>query len=189
MTKEGIKTIINLLNESLSENIKKRHLFFERAEQIVLWIVGFSLAAIVLLITNGKSEIDKIQGTEALRVMVIKNFLLICCFGLSFRILSFVTELILENISKSLYGLLKGFHSSLNLEKNKFNNNEDSEEIIKIINKDFDWNLTYNEQLRNDPNFIKLLKEIYENEFENKEYLDKIQELFLLFYGYKSKKI
>lgn len=188
MTKESIKNTVNLLGEHLSENIKKRHIFFERAEQIVLWIVGFSTATIVLCITNGKFEMTNFQNNNALILMIIKNLLIVCCFGLSFRILSFLTELLLDNISKNLYGYLKGFQNLYNTKKIKFNNNENSEEIIRVINDEFDWDLKNRKELSNDQNYIELLKEIYENQFENKEEIKEIQELFLLFYGYKSSK-
>ena len=189
MTKESLRKTIELLNEILIENIKKRHLFFERAEQIVLWIVGFSTATIVLLISSKNFDIIKIERNNPLILMIIKNLLLICCFGLSFRILSFFTELLLDNISKSLYGLLKGFQTSLSLIKVKFNDSENAEKIIEIINKEFDWNLNNRKDLNDDSGFIQHLKELYENEFENKEELNKIQDLYLLFYGYKSKKL
>ena len=188
MTKESLKNTVILFDEILSENIKKRHLFFERAEQIVLWIVGFSTATIVLLVTNEKFEISDFQKNDALILMIIKNLLLVCCFGLAFRIFSFLTELLLDHISKTLYVSLKGFQAFLNFKKNKFNNNENSEEIIKILNDEFDWDLKNRKELNDDPNFIEHLKEIYAHEFENKEEINKIQDLFLLFYGYKSRK-
>lgn len=187
MTKESLKNTVDILNEILSENLKKRNLFFERSEQIVLWIVGFSTASIVLLISNEKFDITKFKNNDPLILMIIKNLLLVCCFGLSFRILSFLTELLLDNISKSLYGVLKGFHNSLNIKKIKFNSNQNSEQIIKIINDEFDWDLKNRQELNGDQNFIQHLKEIYENAFENKDELNKIQELYLVFYGYKSK--
>lgn len=189
MTKESIKNTINLFEEILSENIKKRHLFFDRAEQIVLWIVGFSTATIVLLFSNGKFEITNFQKNDTLILMIVKNLLLVCCFGLSFRILSFLTELLLDNISRNLYAALKGFQTFFNIKKNKFENNENAEEIIKIINYEFDWDLKDRKELNDDPNFIELLKEIYEKEFESKEEINRIQELFLLYYGYKSSKL
>jgi len=189
MTKEALKNIIDLFNEILSENLKKRHLFFERAEQIVLWIVGFSTASIVLLISNGKFDLIKLQSNNPLILMIIKNLLLVCCFGLSFRIFSFLSELLLDKINKSIYATLKGFHSSLNFEKKKLNNIEDADEITKIINEEFDFELPFRSELNKDPNFIKLLKEIYEKEYENKESINHIMNLFLNYYGFKSLKM
>ena len=188
MTKESIKSTVTLFEEILSENLKKRHLFFERAEQIVLWIVGFSTATIVLLISTNKFEIANFQKNNTLILMIIKNLLLVCCFGLSFRVLSFLTELLLDHISRNLYAALKGFQTFFNIKKNKFENNENSEEIIKIINYEFDWDLKGRNELNDDPNYIEFLKEIYEKEFESKEEINRIQDLFLLYYGYKSNK-
>lgn len=186
MIKDIERKFYTSINETLKEKIKQRGLIFEQAEKIIIWIVGFCIGAFIILLPKDNFEIDYFKSITGIKKTIMLYLLYIVCSGLLFRIISFMTEVILDNISRSLTGYFQGRTILMDTKKTEIKNEYDSAQIIEIINNDFGYQLN-NDSNYDSPQFRKLLKNIYEQAFDDTLFFEEFEQEYLLYFGFKNK--
>jgi hypothetical protein len=108
---------------------------FEKADKIIIWIVGFSIGIFVLLI-NQKSENEIINHLT----FEISTFsLIVVILGLIFRVFSFFTQMRYSSIITNFISFAEGFSNTPEIPEFREITEKDSvEDIIVYLKSDFD---------------------------------------------------
>ncbi len=152
--------LINKQNERIIGN-------FEKADKIIIWIVGFAIGIIVIIFNKEptNSVINKLSS------QILIYSLIIVILGLLYRIFSFFTQMKISGIIISLIAYSKGFTSPPELPTpREIKDSDNTNDIISYLNEDF--KTTYK---------IFNLKEF------TKEQLDKSREVYFNMYDYLAK--
>ncbi|MDR6528388.1 hypothetical protein J2787_003825 [Chryseobacterium rhizosphaerae] len=183
MTRNTEKLILNWINEMTSDSLKNREIF-EQAEKIIVWIVGFSIGVFALQVPEVTSNYKSIEGV---RKIIMTYSLYTIIFGISFRISSFLTEIILKDILTSFKSKYFGEKIMLEIKKQHISSEtHNANQIIDILNEEFNFNIEKaSHQLNENKDFIDTLINIYENSFNDMELLDTITKDSLIYFGYK----
>lgn len=118
-----------LLNQTdrLNEN-------FEKADKIIIWIVGFSIGIFVLLL-NQTSENELIINLS-LEISIIA--LIVVVLGLSFRVVSFFTQIQYAAIVTKFVSFAEGFSGMPEIPEHRDISEKDTaEDLIKYLELDF----------------------------------------------------
>jgi hypothetical protein len=108
---------------------------FEKADKIIIWIVGFSIGIFVLLISQ-KSKNGIITD---LTFEISIYSLIVVILGLLFRICSFFTQIKYSTIIVGFISFAEGFVNTPEiLELREIDENESAENLIEFLKNDFD---------------------------------------------------
>lgn len=146
------KTIVNI-NESNKAN-------FEKADQIIIWIVGFSIGIFVLILP--KDKIDNLRNIYGTTYQALNFALYVIIFGLLYRIFSFITSFINSWILNDISNFSRGFSANIDeipIPRN-LTGNEKTIEMIEYLREDFNYILPYEVKQEN-PELKKLLFDYY----------------------------
>lgn len=99
MEQKILKFLYTQINKSIRYNSEVDTQTFERADKIIIWIVGFSIGIFVLLFKSYECEtsINNLIPTKTIAIIS----LIVIILGLIFRIVSFYTVMLLNNIISS----------------------------------------------------------------------------------------
>ncbi|MXN89694.1 hypothetical protein GR160_00505 [Flavobacterium sp. Sd200] len=122
MENQLLEHLLIHMSKMATEHSQKDYDNFERADKIVIWIVGFSIGIFVLLL--GK-EIDKSLPLPCNSIIIIS--LIIIIFGLTYRILSFFTTMLM---SKILVSFVSDIEISANI-KNILSSDQNASQNIE----------------------------------------------------------
>ena len=107
---------------------------FEKADKIIIWIVGFSIGIFVLIISQ-KSQ-NKIINDLTFEISVFA--LTVVILGLIFRIFSFFTQMRYSTIVTGFVSFAEGFTNSPEiLETREITDKDSAEDIIEYLKSDF----------------------------------------------------
>ena len=146
------KTIVNI-NESNKAN-------FEKADQIIIWIVGFSIGIFVLILP--KDKIDSLKDIYGTTYQTLNFALYVIIFGLLYRIFSFVTNFIISMILNDLSSFSRGFSANIDdiPVPRDLIGNETTIQIAEYLKEDFNYSTPY-EVNQEDPKLRELLFNYY----------------------------
>ena len=146
------KTIVNI-NESNKAN-------FEKADQIIIWIVGFSIGIFALIMP--KDKFDSLKDIHGTTYHTLNFALYVIIFGLLYRIFSFITNFINSIILNDLSSFSRGF--SVNIDDipvaRNLTGNETTIQIAEYLKEDFNYSIPY-EVKQEDPKLKELLFDYY----------------------------
>lgn len=157
------KTILNI-NESSKTN-------FERADQIITWIVGFSIGIFVLILP--KDKIDNLKDIYGTTYQTLNFSLYVIIFGLLYRIFSFITNILNSMILNDLSSFSRGFSANIDeipIPRN-LTGNETTIQIAEYLKEDFNYVTPYEVKHEN-PELKELLFNYY-NILANSNDIDK----------------
>ncbi len=146
------KTIINI-NESNKAN-------FEKADQIIIWIVGFSIGIFVLILP--KDKLDSLKDIYGTTYETLNLALYVIIFGLLYRIFSFITSLINSMILNDLSSFSRGFSANVDdipIPRDIIGN-ETTTQLAEYLKEDFNYSIPFviNQE---DPKLKELLLNYY----------------------------
>lgn len=146
------KTIVNI-NESNKAN-------FEKADQIIIWIVGFSIGIFVLILP--KDKIDSLKVIYGTTYQTLNFALYVIIFGLLYRIFSFITNFINSMILNDLSSFSRGFSANIDdiPVPRDLIGNESTIQIAEYLKEDFNYTTPY-EINQEDPKLKELLFNYY----------------------------
>jgi hypothetical protein len=146
------KTIVNI-NESNKFN-------FEKADQIIIWIVGFSIGIFVLILP--KDKIDSLKDIYGTTYQTLNFALYVIIFGLLYRIFSFVTNFINSMILNDLSSFSRGFSANIDdiPVPRDLIGDETTIQIAEYLKEDFNYSTPY-EVNQEDPKLRELLFNYY----------------------------
>lgn len=93
----ALKYLYNQVSNSLNQNSERDFQNFERADKIIIWIVGFSIGIFVLLFSSDLKSQNFLIINKLVPPILVTS-LLIVIFGLIFRVFSFFTQMIYSKI-------------------------------------------------------------------------------------------
>src|SRR5690606_3499927 len=132
---QASEEIIIKLNDSSRAN-------FERADQIITWIVGFSIGIFVFILS--KDEIENLKNISGTRHIVLNFSLYVIIFGLLYRVISFITSYLNTMILNDILSFSKGF--TMNLDdlpiSRTLTGNETNSELAKYLLEDFSYTVS-----------------------------------------------
>ncbi len=113
MTNQFLNYLYSKISKSTIENGEKSNQNFERADRIIIWIVGFSIGIFVILFT--KDYDVKNPNYETItelsnQITIVSLFVVI--FGLIFRVFSFFSQMILTEINIEFASYTDGFSNT-----------------------------------------------------------------------------
>lgn len=100
MTNQFLKYLYSQISKSSFQNNERISQNFERADKIIIWIVGFSIGVFVVFFTkdyNVDNPNYKIILELSSQITIVSLFVVI--LGLIFRIFSFFTQMLLTEIN------------------------------------------------------------------------------------------
>ncbi len=107
---------------------------FEKADKIILWIVGFSIGIFVLLLSQ-KSQ-NELINELTFKISVFA--LTVVILGLSFRVFSFFTQMRYSAIITSFVSFAEGFSSTPEIpDYREITEKDTAEELIEYLKSDF----------------------------------------------------
>ena len=198
MTNQFLKYLYSKISKSTIENSEKSNQNFERADKIIIWIVGFSIGIFVILFTkdydlkNPNYETIKELSNQ---ITIVSLFVVI--FGLIFRIFSFFSQMILTEINLEFASYADGFSDAPEFPIAREIKDTDSiDDIIYFFEEDF--GIKQEKPLFLNPtqesikeyrilllNYYKTLAESNDIEVQLEEFKNKISE----YYGISKSKI
>lgn len=184
MEKQLLKQLYRSTAKTLADNNQKDYDAFERADNIIIWIVGFAIGVFVLLI--GK-EVGDSMPIPIYIIIVIS--LIIIIFGLVYRILSFFTVMYMSKVYIAFTSHIEAYTNLSNIPSPRELKDEDTlKDIIAYLHEDFEYtpkkeyaNLTLESQnhLRNlYADLYKSLADSNDVESQLEEYNDTISKYF-----------
>lgn len=157
------KTIVSI-NESNKSN-------FEKADQIIIWIVGFSIGIFVLILP--KDRIDSLKDIYGTTYLTLNFALYVIIFGLFYRVFSFITNLLNSMILNDLASFSRGFSADIAdiPIPRQVTGEETTIQIAEFLKEDFNYITPY-EVKEEDPRLKELLFNYY-NVLANSNDIDK----------------
>lgn len=198
MTNQLLKYIYAKTSKSVIENGEKSNESFERADKIIIWIVGFSIGIFVLLFTKDydlENPNYKIISVLSRKISIVS--LCIVILGLIFRIFSFFSQILLTAINIEFASYADGFATSQEFPSPREIKNTDSvDDLIFYIEQDFkiiqqkpdfsnksEESIIYYRNLLS--NFYKSLAESNDIDFQ----LNNFKKTVCEYYGFSKEKI
>ncbi|MDN3606433.1 hypothetical protein [Kaistella yonginensis] len=171
MTNIFIKKIYELTEKTIVDINESNKANFEKADQIIIWIVGFSIGIFVLILPNGK--IDSLKDIYGTTYHTLNFALYVIIFGLLYRIFSFITNILNSMILNDLASFSRGFSANIDeipVPRN-LTGNETTIQIAEYLKEDFNYIIPY-EVKQEDPKMKELLINYY-NILANSNDIDK----------------
>lgn len=140
MTNQFLKYLYSKISKSVLENSDKSIQNFERADKIIIWIVGFSIGIFVILFTKDYAveNPNYIAITELSNKITIVS-LIIVILGLIFRIFSFFAQMLLIEITIGFSAYSDGFSTVPKLPTPRQIKDTDTiDNIIEFFKQDFE---------------------------------------------------
>ena len=107
---------------------------FEKADKIIIWIVGFSIGIFVLLLSQKAENPLIIELTNEISIFSLTVVIL----GLIFRIFSFFTQIKYSTIVTGFVSFAEGFSNSPEIiETREITEKDSAEDLIKYLKLDF----------------------------------------------------
>ncbi|MGX1930193.1 hypothetical protein [Flagellimonas sp. 2504JD4-2] len=139
MDYELLKHLYSTTSKVLITHTDQINKNFEKADKIIIWIVGFSIGIFVLLISQKTENRLILDLTFEIYVYSLSVVIL----GLLFRISSFFTQIRYSTIVIELASYSEGLNNTPELnETRKIDENDSAEDVIEYLRLDF------NEQVR-----------------------------------------
>lgn len=161
---QASEEIIIKLNDSSRAN-------FERADQIITWIVGFSIGIFVFILS--KDEIENLKNISGTRHIVLNFSLYVIIFGLLYRVISFITSYLNTMILNDILSFSKGF--TMNLDdlpiSRTLTGNETNSELAKYLLEDFSYTVSI--KIKDDDSKLNELLVNYYNSLSYSNNIDK----------------
>lgn len=113
MTEQFLKQLYSKISRSTLQNHEINSRNFERADQIIIWIVGFSIGIFVFLFTKDYDAANpnyKVLLDLSRQITIVS--LLVVVLGLIYRIFSFFTQMLLSEIVTEFSGYCDGYSST-----------------------------------------------------------------------------
>ncbi|MEL1248105.1 MULTISPECIES: hypothetical protein [Flavobacterium] len=198
MTNQFLKYLYSKISKSTIENGERSNQSFERADRIIIWIVGFSIGIFVILFTKDydiKNPNYKTITELSNQITIVS--LIVVIFGLIFRIFSFFSQMLLTAINMDFAGYADGFSTTLEFPTpRKIKNSDTIEDIIYYFEQDFkiiqekpDFSNSSQESIKEYRtlliNYYKSLADGNDIEVQIEEYKNKLCE----YYGISKEKI
>ena len=134
MNNELLKHLYSTTSKVLLTQTDRINENFEKADKIIIWIVGFSIGIFVLLLSQ-KSE-SKIINDLTFEISIFS--LTVVILGLTFRIFSFFTQMRYSTIVTGFVSFAEGFSNSPEiLETREITEKDSAEDIIEYLKSDF----------------------------------------------------
>jgi hypothetical protein len=139
MTEQFLKQLYSKISRSTLQNHEINSRNFERADQIIIWIVGFSIGIFVFLFTK---EYDAANPNYKILLDLSKQItivsLLVVVFGLIYRIFSFFAQMLLSEIVTEFSGYCDGYSSTPEFPvPREIQDSDTIEDIIYYFEEDF----------------------------------------------------
>lgn len=185
MEKQLLKHLYRHLGKIITDHNQRDYEIFERADRIVIWIVGFSIGVFVLLISQDYNDSLPIPVNE-----VVISALIIVMLGLVYRILSFFAAYALTQININFIShveLAANFPELPNCRQLK--ESDSLEDIIFYLKEDFTYivDKDYSSATPEQKNELKgLYKKFYESIAESNDIeaqLNEFDSTVARFYG------
>lgn len=139
MTNQLLKYLYSQISKSTIQNNEKDSQNFERADKIIIWIVGFSIGIFVILFTQGydlKNPNYRIISELSNQIAIVSLFVII--LGLIFRIFSFFAQMLLTEINIEFFNYVDSFSNIPELPTPRTITDMDTiENIINYFEEDF----------------------------------------------------
>ncbi|MCX6250607.1 MAG: hypothetical protein NTX61_07640 [Bacteroidetes bacterium] len=107
--KDLSKFLLTSVFQIVSRNRDNNNKIAEQSDRIIVWLVGFSIAIIALLLSKGDLLIPLTKNSIEIFILI---YLVTIVFGILYRIASFLAQLmenrLFMNFESYLYGLLHG---------------------------------------------------------------------------------
>lgn len=137
MTNQVLRFLYSQINKTIKESSELDFKTFERADKIIIWIVGFSIGIFVLLFTNDLKSINQISITEIIPDILIIS-LVIVILGLIYRILSFYTQMLYNRIIASFSSYTDSFANTPDFpDLREIKDSDTIEDIKYYLEQDF----------------------------------------------------
>jgi len=129
-----LKHLYSVTSKILLTQAERINENFEKADKIIIWIVGFSIGIFVLLLKQ-KSE-NELINELTFEISVFS--LIVAILGLSFRVFSFFTQMRYSAIITSFVSFAEGFSSTPEIPDYREITEEDTaEDLIEYLKSDF----------------------------------------------------
>lgn len=160
MTNIFLKTIYRLTEKTIVDINESNKANFEKADQIITWIVGFSIGILVLILP--KDNIESLKDLYGTTYYLLNLALLVIFFGLLYRIFSFITNLVNSTILNDLSGFTRGFTANLDEIPiaRSLSGNETTIQIAQYLKEDFNYVAPYKIE-QDDPQLTSLMVNYY----------------------------
>ena len=160
LLKQLYSTTSKLVNDQVQRDIDN----FEKADRIIIWIVGFSIGIFTLILTR-ESKHPLINELE-FEITIVA--LITVILGLLFRIFSFFTQIRLNNIVFDFVSFATGYYNASEIPIPKTISEVDSlDNIINFLEEDFGIKTkkidTYNLSEEKLTKYRNLFKDYYES--------------------------
>ncbi|MCG2420521.1 hypothetical protein K8089_15980 [Aequorivita sp. F47161] len=134
MEKQLLKQLYTTTSKLVNEQIKRDIENFEKADKIIIWLVGFSIGIFVLIFTRNTDNLIINQNVFEISIISLVTVIL----GLLFRIISFFTQMTLSSIVFDLIAYAAGFSEIKKLPTpREIEQNDTINDIIFYLKEDF----------------------------------------------------
>lgn len=138
MNNQVLKYLYSQITKSINENSERDFQTFQRADNIIIWIVGFSIGILVILFSSDFKDSNQILN-EKLVPRIAITALSVIIFGLIFRVFSFFTQMVYSKIIVSFGSYASSFANAPEFSSPRVIKDSDRlEDLVHYFKEDFE---------------------------------------------------
>lgn len=136
------QTVTRAFSENLDKLKENQRYNFDKAEKFMLWIVGFSIGGVSLIVTNLTQFNQTFNHNTVKAVLILLSIFIIA--GIVYRWAFYLLQIHYQGIELYLQGAFSNEKiMEMEMEPEDITNETDIKEVVRRLKVDFDEDMSY----------------------------------------------